>query len=72
MIPNNYYPQSHPQQQEVSYEEDHVPMIKPIRIVQFVSSQITIVKSLFNDLIRFSYDLVIIGFPHWLNHLHMH
>lgn len=51
MIPNNYYPQSHPQQQEISYEQEHVPMIKPIRIVQFVSNQTTIVKSLLNDLI---------------------
>lgn len=51
MIPNNYYPQFHPQQQEISYEQEHVPMIKPIRIVQFVSNQTTIVKNLLNDLI---------------------
>ncbi|KAF7405780.1 hypothetical protein HZH68_005149 [Vespula germanica] len=38
MIPNTYNLQFYPQEQEVPYDEDfeNVPMVKPIRIVQFI------------------------------------
>ncbi|KAL2733875.1 uncharacterized protein V1478_003573 [Vespula squamosa] len=38
MIPNTYNLQYYPQEQEVSYDDefDNVPMVKPIRILQFI------------------------------------